>query len=139
MTDLISPADLTWSVDLTDLLISWSGWSADFLKNWFFWNFDFFDFLLLKFCNFMLLYYQSRSIVNGSFRQMLDYPEPKYNLLIFHINILKCYPTLLPKPKYCQLIFQTNASLAWAEVLSTGLSDKYMIGLRQSRIIWSFR
>ena len=64
---------LTWSADL----ICWSGWSADFLdfllKNWIFWNV-------------MLLYCQSWNIVIWSFRQILNYPEPKYYQLIFPIN-----------------------------------------------------
>ena len=34
----------------------------------------------------MLLYFQNLSIVNWSFRQMLEYHEPKYYLLIFQIN-----------------------------------------------------
>ena len=103
---------LTWSADL---LISWSGWSADFLiflKNWICWNFEFF----------------LKSWFFWNFEFFLKFSE-----------ISKFYATLLPLPKYCQLIFQTNAWLAWAEVLSIDISDKYLIGPSQSSVIWFFR
>ena len=109
---------LTWSADLADQLIF-----RFFLKNWFFWNFDFFvDFL--KFWYVMLLF-RSRSIVNWSFRQMLDYPEPKYYQLIFHPD-----PILMSRFELNWIFWNFEILcyfIAKAEVLSTDLSDKCLI------------
>ena len=107
---------------------NWSDWSADqliwliswfldfFLKNWICWNFEYF----LKFSEILIFFL-------------------KFYIFLKFSEILKFNATFLPLPKYCQLIFQTNAWLAWAEVLSIDLSDKYLIGLSQSIVSWSFR
>ena len=111
MTDVIIPADLTWSADPI-WLICWSANLADqliiffknkFLKETFFKWSDQLAWAKLLSIDFSDIYLISphQSSVLWSFRYVMS--------------------------KYCQLIFQTNTWLAWAKLFSADLSDKYMI------------
>ena len=124
---------ITWS-NLADQQLIWST-DTKFLKRKTF--FEWSDQLIQKIWN---IVFSNRSNVNWSFRQILDWPEPKYCQLISQTK------TWLPINTW----FVTNTLFVTDSLLSFELSYmwcqsivnwyfKYLIGLSQSIVSWSFR